>query len=68
VKALVVSLIVALICAVAFVACERVVVLTPFPGDAGGDAGFVLDGFTDFDGGSHLDAGNPFPDAFVGPG
>ena len=65
-KALVVSLIVALICAVAFVACERVVVLTPFPGDGGYDSSVIPDAYDEDGGPAHHDGGFPFPDAAAG--
>ncbi|HEY6035449.1 MAG TPA: hypothetical protein VIV58_14350 [Kofleriaceae bacterium] len=64
-KALVVALLVALACALAFMACERVVVLTPFPGDGGYDSGFIPDAYGG-DGGQAHDGGSPFPDAAAG--
>lgn len=67
-KTLIVSLLVALACALAGAACERVVVLAPFPGDGGEDSSFLPDAAVDHDGATHLDGGSPFPDAFVAPG
>lgn len=64
-RTLVVAVLVALVCALAIVACERVVVLTPFPGDAGDDSSFVPDAYTG-DGGQAHDGGFPFPDAAAG--
>jgi hypothetical protein len=68
VKTLLGSLLVAVAFALAFAACERIVVLTPFPGGGGDDGGndsFVPDAHAGMDGGAHFDGGLPFPDAFV---
>ena len=59
------ALLVALLFALAFVACERVVVLTPFP-DGGNDSSYVPDAFNDDGGPAHHDGGFPFPDAAAG--
>jgi hypothetical protein len=67
VRTLVGSLLVALAFALAFAACERIVVLTPFPGgDDGGYDSHVPDAYEDMDGGTHHDVGLPFPDAALG--
>ncbi|MEP6861884.1 MAG: hypothetical protein ABJE66_14755 [Deltaproteobacteria bacterium] len=62
------ALLVALAFALAFAACERIVVLTPFPGggDDGGADSFAPDAHVGMDGGMHFDGGLPFPDAAAG--
>ena len=60
------ALLVALAFALAFAACERIVVLTPFPGEDGGNDSHVPDAHEDMDGGTHFDVGLPFPDAAAG--
>ena len=64
-KTLAGAILVALAFALAFAACERIVVLTPFPGDGGFDSVTVPDGYDGMDGGAHHDGGLPVPDAFV---
>jgi hypothetical protein len=69
VKTLLGSLLVALAFALAFAACERIVVLTPFPGGGGDDGGndsFLPDARVGMDGGTSHDGGLPFPDAAAG--
>jgi hypothetical protein len=66
VRTLVGAILVALAFALAFAACERIVVLTPFPG-GNGDGGYdsvTPDAAEGLDGGTHFDGGH-FPDAFV---
>ena len=65
-KGFLAALFVALLFALAFVGCERVVVLTPFPGDGGFDGSFVPDAYADDGGQAHHDGGFPFPDAAAG--
>ena len=60
------ALLVALVFALAFGACERVVVLTPFPGDDGGADSHIPDAYDGMDGGTNHDGGLPFPDAAAG--
>jgi hypothetical protein len=62
------ALLVALAFALAFAACERIVVLTPFPGgiDDGGYDTRIPDAHEGMDGGTHFDGGLPFPDAAAG--
>jgi hypothetical protein len=61
------ALLVALAFALAFAACERIVVLTPFPGDSdGGNDSNIPDAYDGMDGGTHQDVGLPFPDAAAG--
>lgn len=61
------ALLVALAFALAFAACERIVVLTPFPGENdGGHDSVIPDAYEGMDGGTHFDGGLPFPDAAAG--
>ena len=62
------ALLVTIAFALAFAACERIVVLTPFPGgdaDGGYDTD-IPDAHEGMDGGPHFDGGLPFPDAAAG--
>ena len=66
-KTLAGAVLVALAFALAFAACERIVVLTPFPGVSdGGDDSNIPDAYDGMDGGTHHDVGLPFPDAAAG--